>query len=243
MAPKNSSAEIARQVIAELESSGLLKKLVKESVEEAFSNLVERLEVQEGRVLELEGQVKAQAKDLQRLRVAEERSRNVISAIEMKLDGMEQQSRSLNVRILGVEESGKENPEKVVMQLVEKKMGVSLSPADLDRCHRIGSSSNQESPSRSTRAKPQQSRPILVRFANHRSRALVMGARAELKGSDIFINEDLTQSRQNLLYKLRHCKKADRSWSLDGKIFAGIKNDSGGYTKKLIRSEADIAKL
>ena len=232
---KSQSADIARQVIAELESSSLLKKLVKDAVQEAVSGIAARLEEQEGRVMDLEGKVKAQEEEIKRLKKEGESCTVFGSALEIKLDALEQQGRCNNIRILGVKESAEEIPEVVVMEVGEK-LGVKLTPADFDRCHRLGTSS----PDANQRKKH---RPLLVKFSSRRIRGLVMGARSKLKGTDIFLNDDLTPARQKLLYNVRHCPKVERSFSQEGRIFAGIKNTSGGFTKKLITCDADIAKL
>ena len=231
---KSQSAEIVRPVIAELESSSLLKKLVKDAVQEAVSGIAARLEEQEGRVLDLEGKVKAQEDEIKRLKKEGESCTVFCSALEIKLDALEQQGRCNNIRILGVKESAEEIPE-VAMEVGEK-LGVKLTPADFDRCHRLGTSS----PDANQRKKH---RPLLVKFSSRRIRGLVMGARSKLKGTDIFLNDDLTPARQKLLYNVRHCPKVERSFSQEGRIFAGIKNTSGGFTQKLITCDADIAKL
>lgn len=230
-----SSEDIAQLVIEKLEKSSLLKKLVQDAVKEAFSDVVTRLEKQEGRIIELEGKVKAQEVEMKHRQEAEENYKEKLSVLEKKLDAMEQHSRSHNIRIQGVHETKEEDPEKVMIA-VGRKMGINVTPSDFVRCHRLG----PPPPTDSHRKVP---RPLLVQFASLHTRAQVMGARAKLKGSKIFVNDDLTPTRQKLLFNVRHCPKVERSWSQEGRIFAGLKNSSGGYTKKLITCDADILKL
>ena len=74
MPPKKSesSADIARHVISQLENSDAFKLIVKSAVREAVADLAVRLEEQEARVLELEVQVKAQASEIEQLKKAKE---------------------------------------------------------------------------------------------------------------------------------------------------------------------------
>ena len=65
MPPKPTSAEIARQVIAELRQSDAFVEIVKQAVKEAVADVVTRLEAQEGRILELEGKVRDQAAEIE----------------------------------------------------------------------------------------------------------------------------------------------------------------------------------
>eukprot|EP00057_Strongylocentrotus_purpuratus_P020945 XP_011675419.1 PREDICTED: uncharacterized protein LOC105443669 [Strongylocentrotus purpuratus] len=132
--------------------------------------------------MDLEGKVRAQEEEIEHLKKAGESSTEFCSALEMKLDVLEQQGRCNNIRFLGVKESKEEVPEAVMME-VREKFGVKLTPADFDRCHRLGSSSPDANQRKIHR-------PLLVKFSSHRSRGLVMGARSKLKGTDIFLNDD-----------------------------------------------------
>ena len=57
---------------------------------------------------QVEGKVRAQEEEIKRLKKAEESSTENISALEMKLDVLEQQARCNNIRFLGVKESEEE---------------------------------------------------------------------------------------------------------------------------------------
>ena len=81
--------------------------------------------MQEGRVFELEGQVKAQAEEIKRLKQTEVGVINDISAMELKLDGLEQQTRSNNIRILGLKETQGEIPVNELYERLKKEVGLS----------------------------------------------------------------------------------------------------------------------
>ena len=92
-----------------------------------------------------------------------------------------------------------------------------------DRVHRTG------------RHSVEKTRPILVKFTNYGARNQVIRSRGKLRDRNqnvqdqghqkqtVFINEDLTKYRAELLYHARQCKKdktIDDCWSWDGKILS-----------------------
>lgn len=239
MPPKKSesSADIARHVISQLENSDAFKLIVKSAVREAVADLAVRLEEQEARVLELEVQVKAQASEIEQLKKAKESTHDAAGILDSKLDALDQYSRRNNVRIHGMEETVGESTEEVVCK-VAQRMGLKLTQSDIDLTHRLG-------PGTKPAGGDKPDRSIIVKFSSYRTRALFIGARMKLKGSGIYVNEDLTARKQKLFHAVRHCKKAVKAWSIDGRIFAGLANtsDNGRLTKKLITCEEDLANL
>ena len=91
-----------------------------------------------------------------------------------------------------------------------KALSLDLSINDIDRSHRVG--------------KPGKPKAIIVKFATFRARQKLYRSRVQLKTSGyegVFVNEDLTHFRTNLLYKARQqCKlgKLDSCWSDNGNI-------------------------
>ena len=100
------------------------------------------------------------------------------SSMEARLDANEQFSRSLNIRIFGLEVEENEDLHKRIVQLFKSKLKVnSLSEADMKKCHRIMSKNvNIDRP-----------RPpaTLVRFFRDKDRDLVLKKRSLLKSSGI----------------------------------------------------------
>ena len=247
MPPKNTPAEVARLVISELEHSDLLsnivekavEKSVKKAVKEAIAGLVTRLEEQEGRVLELEGQVRAHTEEIKRLTKSEESCRDAVSRLERKADLQEQHSRRNNLRIHGIKERPQESTDDEICRLADQ-LGFKISAADIDRSYRVSAGGGNGNGAAVDRSKD---RPIVVQFGAYRTRAKFTQARSKLKGTGVYINEDLTAANQKLYHKVRHSVKVLRAWSIDGRIFAGMKDSHGGFIKKLVTCEADIAKL
>ena len=169
-------------------------------------------------------QLMAEIKDLKDLIKEKDRKIQVlekrIDDLEDKADAQEQYSRRNSLRICGVEEKEFENPAEVTMNLLKDELGLEIQPSTVDRIHRVGRKREQE-----------KGRPILIKFATYQERDKVYRARTKLKNyqtSRVFINEDLTRPRVQLLYEARQLKKTKQildCWTHDGQVL--IKNGHG----------------
>ena len=104
-------------------------------------------------------------------------------------------------------------------------------PADINRVHRSG----KKSP-----------RSILVKFASYRAKDTVVRARKSLDGSDIYLNDDLTRQRFQLLFQLRQLKKQKRIngvWTHDGTIVVKDAVNKIHYARLLYEAENLIQRL
>ena len=146
-----------------------------------------------------------------------------ITDLELQVDDLEQYSRRNSLRFNGVTESDSEDVTKKVTDLINDTLKVHppVSPNDIDRVHRTG------------RRKPGKPRAILVKFTNYGIRDKVIRNRAQLRPPNlttaslspvkqtVFVNEDLTKYRSNLLFQARQLKKnrdIQDCWSWDGRI-------------------------
>lgn len=155
--------------------------------------------------------------DISKCEISELKSR--IEDLEQLADDQEQYSRRNSVRIVGIPENHGERIYDVVLDFLNNKLVLErpITTSDIDRIHRVGS--------------PASSRPILVKFATYQVRQLLFRARKKLRDGDqelnnIYINEDLTQTRSQLLYEARKMKKNRHitdAWSYDGKIMIKTK--------------------
>jgi exosome complex exonuclease DIS3/RRP44 len=139
-----------------------------------------------------------------------------IGSMENEVDSLEQYSRRNSIRITGLVEST-EPPEdiyEVVLGFFKDDNGLNCNVDinDIDRAHRVGQ-------------KKQQNRPVLVKFASYQTKQLILKSRRNLRENNdyenVYINEDLTKLRSELLYKTRRLKnqgKISECWSFDGKI-------------------------
>ena len=157
-----------------------------------------------------------------------------VKHLELKSDGLEQYSRRNSLRNHGIEEKDHESPVDLIMKLTNEDLGLDMQPSVLDRVHRVGKKTDSG-----------RSRPLLVKFATYRDRDKVYKAKSRLKGNSrgqIYVNEDLTRPRAQLLYRARQLKKGKRildCWSHDGQVL--IKTSHGRVVP--VNSEEELAKL
>ena len=163
-------------------------------------------------------------------KIAELESR--IVNLETKDDDHEQYSKRNSLRNSGINETPSEYVVGKVVHLFNTTMKVTppVTEDQFDRIHRVGPTANG------------QTRQILVKFATYRVRDRVFrskrnlanvnksltenSVKKEAKKASIFINEDLTKLRSNLLWRARVKKKAEEineCWSWDGTILIKTK--------------------
>ena len=118
-----------------------------------------------------------------------------VTELSQTTDNLEQYSRRNSLRIFGKEESDYEDPSKLALDIIKKDLNLDIK--GIDCAHRVGKK-------RQERKTP---RPILVKFTSYADGDAVFRQRSKLKGTQIFINEDLTQVRSALLYTARTCKR------------------------------------
>ena len=145
-----------------------------------------------------------------------------IKALEGTMDELEQYGRRQNLRIHGIPESANESTDEMILSLANDKMKVvpPLKLEEIQRSHRVGKSLPQN------QGKP---RPILVRFGGYRSRAKLgqRECRARLRGSGVYLSEDLTRQRATLAWQARKAKRDGHildTWVHDGKVLSKNKN-------------------
>ena len=118
-----------------------------------------------------------------------------------RLDSLEDHSRRNNLRIDGVPEITKENWENTAFEVrkISKQVGFE-SEVKLDRAHRIGNFRVGDRP-----------RTIVVRFHNFSDRNFFLRNSHKLKGTKIFVNEDLSQTSLNKRKDQLHLLQKARS--------------------------------
>ena len=165
-----------------------------------------------------------------------------VNALELKLDDYEQYSRRNSLRISGIKETQSEDVAQKVLDVFNSKLDLDspVTPDQVDRVHRVGPK------------KVETTRAILIKFATYGVRKKVFQSKKNLKAKtrnvqvtnednsdnrsvddqntetdgSIYINEDLTKIRANLIWKARLLKKDKKisdCWTHDGTIL--IKNN------------------
>ena len=135
-----------------------------------------------------------------------------------RLSEQEQCSRRNALIVQGMPESPHQPENKYVkiIKAAKQHTGVELCLNAIDQYHCIGSRLNKS-------GNPQ-ARPIVVKFVDYNSRANLHRFRAEFKGSDIYVNESLTQGRQSWLNTAKLHPATDKLWTQVGRMEIRHKN-------------------
>ena len=164
-----------------------------------------------------------------------------LRSTNLQLNELEQYSRRLCVNVSGVPEEAGESTDQIVMDLA-KMTGVNLTPADIDRTHRVGKASKGGT------------RGIIVRFTNFLRRQDFYNARRELRkprtvqGSTVstetatkaYISDNLTRSNQETMYEARRLRKEGKlhsAWTDVGKMKIRLRE---GAPTMVIRSTEEL---
>ena len=165
-----------------------------------------------------------------------------IAELYVLQDNLEQYTRKQSLEICGIPDSAYSSTEEAVLRLAEK-LDVPLSPGDINISHTI---------------KRKGAGTILVKFQSHKAKSRFYKARIKLKNirlpdvfpnastatrvaagqGRIFINENLTTYRKELLRKANDKRKDGlviSAWSLDGKIF--VKTSPSGIPIRIYEKE------
>ena len=153
--------------------------------------------------------------------------------LQNRIDDLEMYSRRSCIRIFGVPENNfdKANTDEAILEIAEK-IEVPLKAGDIAVSHRVGKIPEEDNDPTKPKPKP---RPIIARITNYNLRhRLIKECRNLPKVKDIrddmknvFINQDLTKTRNKLAYEARQMVKSENAkatFTWDGKIFV-VDND------------------
>lgn len=153
--------------------------------------------------------------------------------LKYRTDELEQYQRRNSIRVFGVEEKAGEDTDALVLNIFNKRMGLSeVTKADLDRTHRVGPKLEG------------QHRAILVKFVSYQKRRLVFVNKKKLKRkpgekTGFIIREDLTALRNSVLKEAISKLGKREVWTEDGRV---IYRDKDGNRKVATRT-SHLAKL
>lgn len=169
-----------------------------------IKDLTRSLEFTQAEVQDLKQQVT-------RLESEKQEDKNIIctlrksaETLEARANYMEDYSRRKNLHISGLEERPGENWEQTttkVTKLLEENLN--LRNVELERAHRMG------------QPRDHHSRPVIVRFNKYSDREAVRRNAVKLRGTRIYINEDLCQASQAIRKEKMPLLKQARS---EGKL-------------------------
>ena len=236
-AHSNADPNLKEHIVNALQSPPVIQAIV----DAIYSAIYEKIASDLHDAFQLELQSKM--RELQSLEDKLNKVSKNISKMESNVEEQEQYSRRSCLRFHGVKEKANETTDQAIINLAKEKMGITIAPTDIDRSHRL--SSRQAAASvegvGTTESKESSSKPriIIVKFSRYNVRDIVYRQRTKLRGTNVYIHEDLTGYRSNLLFKARTHDNVKKTWTADGKITAFTKDGR----KVRIASERDLEDL
>lgn len=191
-----------------------LKRKMDESLQE-FNTTIQKMESE---IFELRFLYEKSQGEIQTLkdsnviladRLSEEQYKT--SVLTAKVNDLEQYQRRPSIRVFGfpdAEDESAETSEELVVNVIDKKLGIKLQSSQIQVAHRAG------------KFTPGAKRGILMQFVNKKDKAKVMKKRKQLKSSGISIAEDLTPFNVRRLEQLKQLHCVSEAWSHQGKLFA-----------------------
>ena len=175
-----------------------------------------KLKDKENEIDSLKKETENQKRDIERLQFALEDSDRSFYG---RTNELEQYSRRNNIRIWGIPEAQNDDEDaqatidKVVKTLNEK-MGTNLTTYDIDIAHRIGKKQKNK----------KSGRCIIVKFLSRLSKIKCLKNRKQnLKGTNIFIQEDLTSLNYSVYMAARSNDEVEKCWTIDGTVYVVMK--------------------
>ena len=238
---KEEVTNLARKVENKLT---LLEEVIKE-VREGQAGLVRSITFLDEKYEEMKRVTEKLEKENNELKKNNASMQRQIDDLGRQVTDLDQYHRRVNLEIAGVPERKDEDPEKIVLEIA-KKISPAITAKDIDIVHRLGSSKEGEH---------RRPRPIIVKFANRRSRNAVYDGRRNLRNmtvSDIgfqgqkdriYVNENLVGSTRELLgavNRARHQAGYRFLWTYNGKIF--VRKDEKALAIG-IHGKEDISKI
>ena len=154
-----------------------------------------------------------------------------MNAMEKWADSAEQESRNTNLIIRGLTNINGLNEQELVTNIattLSRKLEMKLTPEDIKYAIKIGKNVNDNH------------KPVKVVFHDRRTRDFIFRKRGLLKGTNIWLGEDLTTKRSKLAYQARIiAKKHDKykTWTFEGKVYFKMADDD---EPTRIDNEADL---
>lgn len=175
------------------------------------------IETLKGKAEPLEERIVALEETEERVAALEERVlmlETLAQTQEDKQDDLEQYTRRNSLRISGISETPSEDIYTITMETLNTSLALNppLEISHIDRLHRVGRPKTNGTP-----------RQVLVKFTSYQHRQKVMTKRSALKttSSPLYINEDLTKKRDDLLWCCRMAKRNHQlkeCWTSDGRV-------------------------
>ena len=189
------------------------------SMEDSLTELRLQLAALEGELFEVKAVLEKTTSELNNVKTSnailiEQMNENKYTShvLNASQNDLEQYSRRNNIRIFGIKDQNPkesfQQTEKLVLSVLDTKLGIKVAPTDIDIAHRIG------------RFQRDGNRAVIVKFATRKCKYAAMSNRRKLKGSSIVIAEDLTATNYRRLQNIKELRCVTQAWASGGKLFA-----------------------
>lgn len=135
-----------------------------------------------------------------------------VETLESKVEFLERQFKKNNIIYFGISETKEESLpilEQKTIAIISEMQKVHIKPDDIANLYRIGKDNNGRHP-----------RPVFIALASFKKKMEILSNRSKLKGTDIFVNDDLTpkqrEVRKNLQIHARRLREEGKRVSIRG---------------------------
>lgn len=185
----------------------------------------------DGNMRQMNGKLDSLILEIKQIKDENKKLKKKIVEQEDKIEKLERTVRSKNIVIKGVEEEERENQNRTreKVDLIMQKLGVSVEiEKNIDEMGRIG------------KYVTGRKRPILVKLLKESTKSEILKNAKQLKGSDIWIEEDfpknIQEERRGLIPRLKEARNKGyravlryNKLIVDGEIYGG--REEGQYEK------------
>ena len=203
-----------------------------------LSDKIDKLDRKQDEFNAKQDEFNALVREVKMLRQQNESQAKTIKNLEQRVDDLEAYSRRENVVISGLETKPKsyakvvvddteqvgenapqnelESLEDQVVNFLESK-DISIDRNTIGACHLLGNRSRQHP------------RRIIIRFTNRKQKISLLKQGRKLSGTNVFLNEHLTQKNAQIARHariLRKKKEVKDTWTTNGLVFIRQKDDS-----------------
>ncbi len=193
-----------------------VRKVITECLEEQEKLLTQKItQAMEDKTKELENKILKLNRALDGVNKDLARKNDEINLLKTHIDSVEQKQKETRLRIAGVDEESDENLQKKIVKIAKSKLGMKrLKEDDIQEVYRAG------------KKKEHRTRDIVVEFTKKSTRDEYLHQRTKIPRTTdpkrrLYINEDLTEFRQKLLFDARQkvkCGKSKGAWCQHGNI-------------------------
>ncbi len=209
---ENSQAIWFRNIIR-AQSKHVMQETIAQEIQKATSDIQLQLKQALDMIEDLKSENQKRKKQIERTEFMPHKKDEKIKELLVKIDKIEQGQNNSSIQIVGLPES--EDDTKALIKLSKNKLGVNLKVTDIGQVTRLGK-----------QQKTEKLRNVVVEFKNESARNEVYKQRKKLitckdPKRNIYLNDKLTDHRQNMLYSARKLVKSHKifaAWSQAGNV-------------------------